>query len=207
MDKTRIRPYISAIMYVVLGIVMTFYPRATMNMVCYIFAVLLMLVGLVFLVTYFIRNEVISAFRYDLVIGIILMISGILIITRVDRVIALIPMLLGLFVVTNGIIKLQRAIDMKRLGIPGSTYVMIFAIISMVAGVFLLFEPAFIANIMIMVIGICFLFSGITDLITMIMVDARIRKNNKVDTVNDPVVVRPSNEALEKMKPEDENEG
>ena len=66
--------------YVILGAVFLFWPELSLMTLCYAFGTLTIVYGIVHLITYFVRDRMISVFRYDMVIGIIAVILGILIV-------------------------------------------------------------------------------------------------------------------------------
>lgn len=64
--------------YVVLGLVFLFWPELSLMTLCYAFGILTNVYGIVHLIGYFVRDRLISVFRYDLVIGIIAVALGIM---------------------------------------------------------------------------------------------------------------------------------
>ena len=67
--------------YVILGAIFLIHPELSLNVVCYAFGTLTIIYGIVHLITYFVKDRLESAFRYDMVIGIIAVALGIFIAT------------------------------------------------------------------------------------------------------------------------------
>ncbi|HOO27268.1 MAG TPA: DUF308 domain-containing protein [Lachnospiraceae bacterium] len=185
--KMKINTFLVSLLYVVLGVIMILFPKTTMKTICYIFAGILILIGLVYTFSYFKRNIVESYYRYDLVYGLVTILCGVLVISKVDLLIDLIPIVMGLLIFGNGIIKLQHAIDLKRVDFSGWFYVLIFSLLCISIGAVLIVQPAFIAETVTMIIGISFTFSGITDLITLLLLSKKIKdfKNGKAVIIDD----------------------
>ena len=117
--KMKMNTFLVSLLYVVLGVIMMFFPKTTMETICYIFAGVLILIGIVYTISYFRRNIVDSYYRYDLVYGLVTILCGVLIIVKVDLLINLIPIVMGILIFGNGIIKLQHAVDLKRVDFSG----------------------------------------------------------------------------------------
>ncbi|MFT3984686.1 MAG: DUF308 domain-containing protein [Lachnospiraceae bacterium] len=183
LKRMKLNTFLVSLLYVVLGVIMMLFPRSTMETLCYVFAGVLFLIGLVYTVSYFKRNVVESYYRYDLVYGLVTILCGFLIIIKVDLLINLIPIIMGILIFGNGIIKLQHAIDLKRVNFSGWFYVLIFSLLCITIGTVLIFQPAFIADTVTIIIGISFAFSGITDLITLLLISKKMKDYEDGKTV------------------------
>ncbi len=183
LKRMKLNTFLVSLLYVVLGVIMMLFPRSTMETLCYVFAGVLFLIGLVYTVSYFKRNVVESYYRYDLVYGLVTILCGFLIIIKVDLLINLIPIIMGILIFGNGIIKLQHAIDLKRVNFSGWFYVLIFSLLCITIGTVLIFQPAFIADTVTIIIGISFAFSGITDLITLLLISKKMKDYENGKTV------------------------
>lgn len=188
--KMKMNTFLVSLLYVMLGVIMMFFPKTTMETICYIFAGILILIGIVYTIFYFGRNIVDSYYRYDLVYGLVTILCGVLIIVKVDLLINLIPIVMGILIFGNGIIKLQHAIDLKRVDFSGWFYVLIFSLLCITIGTVLIFQPAFIAETVTMIIGISFAFSGVTDLVTLFLISKKMKdyENGKTVIADDSAV-------------------
>lgn len=167
-----------AVFFIALGVVLILSPGATMKTICYILAAILIVVGVVFLANY-LRNDIVGIiYRYDLVIGLSAILGGILVIIKVEQLTELIPAVLGFLVTISGILKMQNSIDMLRLG-HGTWYVAFaMAIINIVFGVLLLMNPFGTMELLLMWLGIGFVYSGATDLYVTISISHKLSKMN-----------------------------
>ncbi len=179
--------YVTSAIYVVLGLVMVIFPETTMKTFCLTLGAIAAVLGIINLVTYFTRNTVIdSVYRYDFVTGVVLILAGLALIVKMDKVIELIPVLLGILILVNGIIKLQHAIDLKRIEFNGWLYVLVFSLLCLSIGAICVLQPAFIAKTLIIIMGISFIFCGATDFITLFLL-AKKMKEYSGNTGNDDI--------------------
>ena len=127
--------------YVVLGLVFLFWPELSLMTLCYAFGILTIVYGIVHLIGYFVRDRLISVFRYDLVIGIIAVALGIMMLIRPQYIVSILPILLGIFIILSSIMKIQNAIDLKRVDYPRWWLILVFALISIALGAILIWQP------------------------------------------------------------------
>lgn len=173
--RMKISSSLLSVLSILLGIILVAFPETTMITICYIFAGCLLLVGLYYVVAYFRKDLMEAYYQFDLVIGMVIIVIAICIIWKVDAVISMIPMFMGIVIFANGIVKLQHSIDLKRANFSGWIYVLIFALLCIAISIILLLEPKSIAAIFTRMVGIGFVFSGVTDLITMFFLTKQIK--------------------------------
>ena len=165
-----------AVIFIALGIVLILWPGATMKTICYLLAAMLLALGVASLINYLRKDISGIIYRYDLVVGLCAILGGILVIVKVDKLTDLIPAVLGFLVTMSGILKMQNSVDMLRLGHGTWHVAFAMAIVNIVAGIVLLMNPFEAAQILLMCIGIAFVYSGITDLYVTISISRRLSK-------------------------------
>ena len=77
----------------------------------------------------------------------------------------------------NGAVKAAAVDGIKTGTVPWLGFVMLYAILTIVFGVLLLFNPFSAATMMVRILGIGLLISGGTDIVTMFSVSRQIRRN------------------------------
>ena len=167
--------YVTAAVYIVLGLVMVIYPETTMKTFCLALGTIFAVLGIINLVIYFTRDVMESVYRYDFVSGVMLILAGLMFIVKMDKIIELIPVILGVLVLFDGVIKLQHAIDLKRIDVGGWIYVFVFSLLCLSVGTVCILQPEFIASTIVIIMGISYLFCGITDFITIFLLRNRIK--------------------------------
>ena len=165
--------------YVILGAIFLIRPELSLNMLCYAFGTLTIVYGIVHLITYFVKDRMVSVFRYDMVIGIIAVALGIFILICPQLVINILPLLIGIFIVLSSVMKVQNAVDLKRTEHPRWWLFLIFALISVALGVTLILNPFESATLIMMFIGGSLLADGIMSLWRMLSLTLSLRKVRK----------------------------
>ena len=160
--------------YVVLGVILVMFPSQTQKLISYVLAVSLIVLGIVNLIQYLKTEANAAVDRYDLVFGFSGIIGGILIIINVDKFAILILIILGFMILISGILKLQSSINLMRLKATSWHIPFFLALVNIVLGIILLINP-FEEGTFFFLLGIAFIFSGVTDIIVTIMVSMRVK--------------------------------
>jgi len=165
-----------AILAMVYGLVLIIWPETSAQTICYIVAAMLALIGLFFVIQYIRKDVKKDFYRKELVFGLCFIAISMVAFFRVELLIEGIPIVLGFYVLFSGIVKLQNAFDLLRLHYSRWYGILILALINLVFGAMLIVQPMWSVNILFVLIGCGLLFSGITDLFTIMFVASRIRK-------------------------------
>ena len=155
---------INSVLMIVLGFILIFYPGLSLGILTTLIAVLAIVGGLFSIIRYFTYDLKESYYRNDFLFGIIAMTLGALILYKPAFFISIIPFILGIVIIFSGFAKLQDGIDAKRLGYSNSLLYIILAIIDIIFGIVILFDPFGAANVMFIIIGFGLIYSGISDL-------------------------------------------
>jgi len=165
--------------YVILGGIFLIFPELSLTTLCYAFGILTIVYGIVHLITYFVKDRLVSVFRYDMVIGILAVGLGILILICPQLVINILPILIGVFILLSSIMKIQNAVDLKRVEHPRWWLFLIFALISIALGVVLIWNPFEAASLLMMIIGASLCVDGFTSLWSNFSLSRRLKKVKK----------------------------
>lgn len=120
--------------------------------------------GLIKLVGYFSKDLFRLAFQYDLGFGLLLIALGILVLAKPAGVLDFIFIALGIAILTDGLFKVQIAVDSKRFGIPTWWLTLILAMVTGVVGLALVFRPWDSARLLTALLGAALLAEGILNL-------------------------------------------
>ena len=124
----------------------------------------MILFGLIKLVGYFSKDLFRLAFQYDLGFGLLLIALGILVLAKPAGVLDFIFIALGIAILTDGLFKVQIAVDSKRFGIPTWWLTLILAMVTGVVGLALVFRPWDSARLLTTLLGAALLAEGILNL-------------------------------------------
>lgn len=124
----------------------------------------MILFGAIKLVGYFSKDLFRLAFQYDLGFGLLLIALGILVLAKPAGVLDFIFIALGIAILTDGLFKVQIAVDSKRFGIPTWWLTLTLAMVTGVVGLVLVFRPWDSVRLLTALLGAALLAEGILNL-------------------------------------------
>lgn len=145
--------------------------------------VLLVIFGIIRLIGYFSRDLYRLAFQFDLAVGILLLILGIILLTKPQDLLHFLCVVTGMYVTADGLMKLQTAHDAHRFGIASWWMILAAALLTSAAGVCLLVRPAQSVRIVMQLFGAVLLAEGLLNLLT-VLVTVKIVRNQKPDIID-----------------------
>ena len=175
--------FISAILTIALGAVLVIWPDWSGRILCYLLGAALILMGGIQLIVC-IRAERIGFYsKFSMLMNIILILLGVWVCIRPDTVLSLVPVIIGIVMLIHGCMDLQFTMDIKHAGSGKWWIALIFALVTLTLGVFLVMHPFLAFEITMLIISIGLLYDGISDLVLMIVAayaqhqsDKRIRE-------------------------------
>lgn len=164
--------FLTSLLLVLAGLVFIIYTPIDVAFICRLAACIFAVAGLVSIVSYIVRDVETGYYRLELVTGIMLMFFALVFYTKQDVMESNFPVIAGIILFTNGVIKLQHSIDMKRIDrkmkkvTEGWLVVMIFALMCIAAGTVIVYMTPSQDKKMFLIIGISFVVAGLTDIFT-----------------------------------------
>lgn len=171
---------ITTLCFVVIGFILAIWPQIGLDVMCKIVGVFLITHGILRLAGYFSKDLFQLAFQFDLGLGIISFILGILMIFRSNTFINIITICIGVFMVVDAALRIQTAIEARKFGIVTWWVILVMAIIVAVIGVLLLFVPFKTVTMITRVMGVCLCFDGIMNLIVVRNTVQTIRRKDDI---------------------------
>lgn len=201
--------FISTIL-IILGFLLVFKSDTTIMMISYIIGGVLVAIGILALIRYIRAGESpLERNELDIVYGIVTVIFGIIIIKSYQAVASIIPAVLGVAIIINSAGKLNYAFQLKDDENRMWKTTMVVAIISVIFGVILLFNPFEAALSIMKIIGIVIIIYALLDLISTIAIRRNVTKIQKAveETITDAVIVEetPKKKKTRKRKEKKEN--
>lgn len=169
--------------YIGLGLMFLLAPEQSQVLICYLLGGVSMLIGLVRIVFYFMKDDLSRAFQNDLAYGVVLLIAGIYLFSRPQDLWNWIPILLGFAVVFDSIIKLQQAFDLKRGAFKAWWLVLIGALATLIFGVLLIMD-VFGGNLLFYFLGAVLIADGLINLISVLLLSIVRKKVKKLKAAN-----------------------
>ncbi len=176
---------LSSIFLLLLGLLLFFKSSATLIGISYIIGALLIALGVLAILNY-IKSSYKDIFvKLNIIYGIVSIVAGIFLITVPEFIGSIIPVVVGIVVIISSSLKIQQALILQKNSnkyfIPSLT----IAIICLVCGVIILFNPFTSAVVITQLIGLIMITYAILDIINTILlkksggISVKISSNNK----------------------------
>ena len=164
---------------VVTGIIFLAFPGTSAVTICYIFAGAICLWGAFRILSYF-RMSRLSIFgSYGLVQGAALLMVGTFIFIKPQFLASVLVSVIGIVMIADGFLKLQHSVDLLRIKSPKWIILLGLAVVMIIAGVVVLFNPFKTAEVLMRFAGIVLIIEGVTDLASVILISRRIKAIKK----------------------------
>ncbi|MBR1759526.1 MAG: DUF308 domain-containing protein [Lachnospiraceae bacterium] len=178
--KFKVTHYLSALLLVAAGVILVIWPEMTLTTICMVIGGIVAAVGVFYIIAYFVRDRLKSILGMDLVLGLLITAVGILILTHTKTVISMIPVIFGVVLLISSLVKVQTAVDMKRLHVKRWWITLLFAVMTIILAVVLIRNPFEAMATLMVYVGICFIVDGILTLFSMIALGANLRRVKKL---------------------------
>ena len=120
--------------------------------------------GAIRILGYFSKDPYRLAFQFDLALGILCLVLGIILIFFSRAILSLLPVIVGIYTVVSGVFKLQTAFEAKRFGMNKWWGMLLISLVTIAIGVVLFLRPFSSAMLVIRFMGLAILADGIQDL-------------------------------------------
>ena len=170
LKKLRLDYVVKAVVMVVIGIILAVWTKASLDFMARALAVLLVVIGAVFIISYFVKKERTFVVSGGLVAGIIIAAIGGWIFINPGTFTDFIPKLFGIFILVSGLGNLWQTISLIRYKSRAWWVSLIIAIGTVAIGGYLLFNPTNAKEIAVTLIGIFLIVDGVTNLINAVLV-------------------------------------
>lgn len=166
---------ILSVLFCLCGILILINPEVSTITLCYALGIIMILFGIVKIFGYFSKSYYRYIFQYDLAFGILLLTLGILILFHPFGILTIFYTIFGILFLTDGLFKVQIAIDAKNLNIQQWWLILVFSILTGILGLLMLLRPLKSATFITTLLGISLLAEGILNLCTVLFA-ARSKK-------------------------------
>ncbi|MEE1228452.1 MAG: DUF308 domain-containing protein [Lachnospiraceae bacterium] len=152
-----------AIISIITGLILLFYPGSSLIILCRILGVSLAASGLIGLIQ---AIQLMQAIHINIPFAgsLIVLIVGLIILFDPTLVISIIPIIVGLCIMLSGLINLFNLINHRALYQGGFGISLFLAILTVALGFLILWNPFESASFLVMMIGIILLYNGIVSI-------------------------------------------
>lgn len=126
--------------------------------------------GLLHIISYFRKSREERTISIELIRGILSSLIGLMIIINPVMFSSFLPIIIGIWIVIQSIVKLQFAFTMKAVSEKNWIIVLLLSIITLLLGLFIIFNPFSIVVALTTICGIILLISEILNIIEIILV-------------------------------------
>ena len=159
-DNTWIIMLVGAAVTFVLGLILVIWPHATLTVVAVLLGIQLLVLGIIGLIAGFTSSGAGGAVRtVDIVLGLLGILVGLYLIRHLTVTVTLMAILLGLYWVMRGIVDLIVAVLAGP--VPGRWVKAVIGVISLAAGLIVLFKPNESLKFLVVVLGIYLMLYGL----------------------------------------------
>ena len=170
---------IMTICLIAVGAVLLFWPQLGFETMCKIYGAFLIVYGITKLSGFFAKDIFQLAFEFDLALGIVSIVLGIIIIAKSEYIIEILSTAIGIFMLIDAAFKIQTAIEAKRFGIARWKLIMIMAFMVGFVGILLLVTPFDTMSVIVRLIGLNLSLDGILNLFVVRNTVETIRRNSE----------------------------
>lgn len=162
--KTMWPSLISSAIILVLGLLLFFKSSVTLIGISYIFGGLIIAIGVLAIIRFISNDYSDISNQLNIIYGIICLISGIFFIEKPEIIGSIIPVVMGIGIIISSSLKIQQSFNLKSLNSSYFFWSFVTALLSLICGVVLLFNPFKGAVIITKVIGIFLAIYAILDI-------------------------------------------
>lgn len=167
---------ISAILYIVFGIILACFPQITGLTICYFLGIIILLSGIISLISYFGNDVLHLLYRSQLVFSLFAICIGVFVLVNPQVVLTIIPVVVGLFIFIDSIMNLQQSFDLKRMGYTRWWISLLLSIVGCAFGLLVLFQAFSSLSFFFRLVGVIFIYEGICDIITIFTVSKQVKQ-------------------------------
>ncbi len=143
----------------ILGVIVSFHPTASLNVVAVLLGVLMILSGLFHLVRVFDADELHRV--WDGIAGLLFIVIGVVLIRHLHLTRALIGLFIGITWIVQGLAALIAGVSGTR---TGRAWLIVFGAVSVIAGIVVAATPASSLDVLATLLGIWFVIMGIFEI-------------------------------------------
>lgn len=165
LKKAGFTSILSSIIFLLLGIFLVVNPNAIVKTISYVIGILLIIIGIVKIISYFTSKDDYIFYDYRLIYGAFCIVLGILIMFSGNAIASFFRIIIGIWILLNGVSRLDLAIKLKETNTNYWLLSLILSILIFVAGIYIIFAPGTI----LVTLGIILISYSIMDIIESII--------------------------------------
>lgn len=155
---------LSAIICVIIGLVLIIWPGTSTQVVCMALGGMLLIYGIIQIILYLFAKERTLYLQGMLILGIVFSVLGAWILLKPEGIIAMVPIIMGIIIIMHGLHNAIQAIDLKKMNYENWWVALLFAVLTIILGAVLVYNPFGAVEIVVRVIGAFLVYDGLSDM-------------------------------------------
>lgn len=175
MEKKSLKTYktlaiVLSVVTMALGLVMICWPNISAVAICYLMGAVCIVVGIYEIIRYFDLGLIGVLFRYDLFLGIMSVLAGILLVLHPDGGVVILPVVLGFYIILASVFSIQISTEARHFGFSGWWGALLLGIAGAILGVLMILDPFRGAAALMVFTGISLLVTGVESIYAIICI-------------------------------------
>ena len=170
--KSGLISLIPSVIFLALGIILINHPEDTIRYVSYILGALLIAFGVIRLNTYFSLREKFQYYDFNLMIGSLCFLIGLVIIIFGNTIASIFGIIIGMWIVLSSINRMHLSLKLKDSGMKYWYISLIVAILVLMIGLYIVFSP----ELILVTLGILLIIYSAIDIIQSIIFIINVSK-------------------------------
>lgn len=130
-----------SVILIVLALFLIFKPGFSINLVMITLGLILAFYGITQTVSYFSHSKEIEFFNFQLVIGILCLLAGLVFIFNPTFINSILPLIIGVWIVIKSITSLQLALNIRNTGSKKWQLMLLLSVITFIFGLIIVINP------------------------------------------------------------------
>ena len=164
---------------IAIGVILMIWPQLGLNTMCKVYGIFLIVYGIAKFSGYFAKDLFQLAFQFDLALGLVSVVLGIIITARPAYIIQILSTAIGIFMLVDAAFKIQTTLEAKRFGKEKWWLILIISLMVAIVGILLLLAPFETMSIIVRLIGLNLCLDGILNLFVVRNTVETIRRNTE----------------------------
>lgn len=147
---------IFSILLIVLSLFLIFSPTASLNAIMVVSGIALLIIGFLRAFAYFSGPKELKVFNFELTEGVLFIIVGLIFLFNPTIVTSILSIIIGAWIILKSVTSIQLAVSLKSTTNKWAV-TLIFSILTLIAGIIMIFNPFATSEALIMICGIMLL--------------------------------------------------
>lgn len=162
-NRILARGILQALLWVAVGVLLLCWPQSAARLLCYVLGATLIALGVVQSIGAFRKENGRFYMSVDLLSGVAALAVGLWSVISPDTAKGLIPVLLAVVILMHGFEDCVAAWRLRGAGYRKWWLCLLFALLTLLAGVLILWKPGAVADVLLRVTGFLLLYDAVTD--------------------------------------------